>query len=106
MKKLFLLLSLLVLAFLLSAQQKLNPVALNIFKNGSYFIVREGKIEVKDQQARISLPSGPLLATYWFTPGKSEETRQLLYGSGNHQRNNDHSQLSAGKDQDANTKKH
>lgn len=71
MNRLFLLTTALLLVASLNAQSTLKATKLNIFKNGSSFIVREGKVKINEHQGRLTLPNAPLLGTYWITPDKN-----------------------------------
>lgn len=68
MKKILLILALLP-AYCL-AQNELKPVSLNIFKNGTYFIVKEGAVSAEKGNWRMESPKNPLLSTFWLTTGK------------------------------------
>jgi hypothetical protein len=54
----------------LYAQQNLPSTSVNVFKNGTYFVVKEGKINAPNSKAELLVPGSPLLGTYWFTTTK------------------------------------
>lgn len=63
------------------AQNPLKPVQLNIFKNGTYFLVREGSVPVKNNEASIHVPQSPMLSTFWLTTEKSVNIEQIRFFS-------------------------
>jgi hypothetical protein len=57
----------------------LKPIELNIFKNGTYFIQREGTVTVKDNESSIPVPPTPLLSTFWLTCEKGAKVEQIRF---------------------------
>lgn len=79
MKKFILSLVLTLFAGYLFSQNNLKPVSINVFKNGSYYIVKEGNLKVKDDIAIMEIPSNPLLSTFWITTLKDVKINQITY---------------------------
>ena len=52
------------------AQSPLKTSELNIFKNGTYFIVKEGNVAAPEGKLTLEAPTSPLLGTYWFATSK------------------------------------
>lgn len=52
------------------AQNTLSTTQLNIFKNGTYFIVKEGNVTAPNAKWTMYPPASPLLATFWLTGTK------------------------------------
>ncbi|MFZ5552054.1 MAG: hypothetical protein ACOZCO_02980 [Bacteroidota bacterium] len=52
------------------AQEKLKATSINIFKNGTYFVAKEGNVNLTDKYCKIQAPSSPLLSTFWLTTTK------------------------------------
>jgi len=61
------------------SQTSLKPTTVNIFKNGTYYIVKEGNIKTNDGSALIEIPSNPLLGTYWITSVKDLKISDINY---------------------------
>lgn len=59
------------------AQNKLRTTSVNIFKNGTYFVVREGEVPVKNNKWNFPSPASPLLGTMWFTTTKDITIRRV-----------------------------
>lgn len=59
------------------AQDKLKPTSVNLFKNGTYFVVREGEVPVKNSNWSFPAPMNPLLGTIWFTTTKEANIRRV-----------------------------
>jgi len=72
-------LSFVLATIILSAQNPLKPVELNIFKNGTYFIQREGEVSVKNNEASIQVPPTPLLSTFWLTTEKGVKIDRIRF---------------------------
>ncbi|MFI5203699.1 MAG: hypothetical protein ACHQF2_04315, partial [Flavobacteriales bacterium] len=71
--------SLILLASLCSilsfGQEKLSTKSVNVFKNGSYFIVKEGNANASGGNFKLAVPSSPLLATYWISTADNKVKR-------------------------------
>lgn len=67
------------MAVTLHSQNSLKPVQLNVFKNGNYFIAKEGSIPVKKGIAVVELPEKPLLGTYWMNPAKDNKISKVCF---------------------------
>ncbi len=65
--------------YVVYSQSTLKPVSINIFKNGNYYIVKEGNIMVKNEYATIEIPKNPLLSTFWFSTSKDINIIQITY---------------------------
>lgn len=52
------------------AQNTLSPVSVNVFKNGTYFIVKEGNVNAEKGTWKMESPKSPLLSTFWLTTSK------------------------------------
>jgi uncharacterized protein Veg len=62
-----------------SAQVDLKPSSVNVFKNGTYFITKEGSVKVRDGMAKIELPAHPLLGTFWFSSAKDLKITKVVF---------------------------
>lgn len=67
------------LPFGLMAQNELNPTEINIFKNGTYFIIRDGNVNISAGKAAIKVPPSPLLSTFWLTTTKDVKIERILF---------------------------
>ncbi len=79
MKKIILLCCLLSVSALLSAQSALKPVSVNVFKNGTYFIAKEGTVSARKGFAELELPKDPLLGTYWLNTTKEAKISKVYF---------------------------
>lgn len=79
MKKIIVLLGILFPAVYAFAQSNLKPVQLNVFKNGTYFIAKEGAVDVKKGYAMLELPQKPLLGTYWMNTTKDIKITRVCF---------------------------
>jgi len=79
MKKWLLLQLLICFTGSLISQNPLKPVSINIFKNGNYYIVKEGSVAVKNDYALIEIPVNPLLSTFWISTTKDVGISQITY---------------------------
>ena len=77
MKIIILVLSLFVVQ--LAFAQNTVPVQLNIFKNGTYFIMREGSANITNYEAPVMAPTSPLLSTYWLSTTKDAKVEQIRF---------------------------
>lgn len=68
---------LLLAPFLLKAQNELQPVSLNVFKNGTYFIVKEGVVNADKGIWKMESPKNPLLSTFWLTTTKDFKINRI-----------------------------
>ncbi|MFH0895812.1 MAG: hypothetical protein V2A54_15360 [Bacteroidota bacterium] len=76
MKKILLLTFTLLAAIAMQAQQ-LKPTQINVFKNGTYFIAKEGNVNCTNGKAVITVPAAPLLGTYWLNTMKDAKIQQV-----------------------------
>ncbi len=75
-KKFIALFSLLAISITVIAQTTvLKPLQVNIFKNGTYFIAKEGK--VTGDLAKFPVPPGPLQSTYWIYTTKENKINRI-----------------------------
>ena len=79
MKKTFVFCYLLSLMALVSAQSALSPVQVNVFKNGTYFVAKEGNVSAKKGYAVLELPQEPLLGTYWLNTTKETKISRVCF---------------------------
>ncbi len=79
MKKIFFILIAICIGFSVFAQQNLSPTQINVFKNGTYYIVKEGNIDVKNNKADLLVPVQPLLGTYWISTAKEVKLNKILF---------------------------
>ena len=63
----------------LKAQNELKSTELNVFKNGTYFIVKEGTVNLLKSKTKLELPPNPLLSTYWLTTTKDIGITKVVY---------------------------
>lgn len=61
------------------AQQNLPTTSINVFKNGTYFVVKEGKINAPNSKTEILVAGSPLLGTYWFTTTKDYRINRSVF---------------------------
>jgi len=59
------------------SQKELQSKQLNVFKNGTYFVVKEGTVAPKDKIWTMELNINPLLATFWLTGTKESEIDRI-----------------------------
>jgi len=62
-----------------NAQSTLTPTAVNVFKNGTYFIVKEGTVYPKQSKISLDVPASPLLGTYWINTAKDVTISKITY---------------------------
>ncbi len=79
MRKIFVFCYLLSLMALVSAQSALSPVQINVFKNGTYFVAKEGNVSAKKGYAVLELPQEPLLGTYWLNTTKETKISKVCF---------------------------
>jgi hypothetical protein len=79
MKKIIVALGMLVFSVSVFAQSALKPVQVNVFKNGTYFISKEGSVPVKKGSAMLELPKQPLLGTYWLSAAKDSKISKVYF---------------------------
>ena len=79
MKKSIFILFLIFLTGYVFSQNNLKPVSINVFKNGQYYIVKEGNLPVKDDYAILELPNNPLLSTFWIYTANDVKINQVTY---------------------------
>lgn len=79
MKKIFFILIAICLGCSVIAQQNLAPTQINVFKNGTYYVVKEGNIDVKNYKAELLVPLQPLLGTYWISTAKEVKINKILF---------------------------
>ena len=79
MKKIFASLSLTMVALVVFGQSTIKPVQVNVFKNGTYFIAKEGNVAVKKGYAQLELPKQPLLGTYWLNTTKDNKITKVCF---------------------------
>lgn len=68
---------LLLLSNYIFAQNNLKATELNIFKNGTYFIVKEGEAKAPNGTWVFNPPASPLLATFWLTTTKDVKVSRI-----------------------------
>ncbi len=61
------------------SQKELKPKQLNIFKNGTYFVVKEGNVSPKNNVWMMEMKQNPLLSTFWLTTTKDNEINRIDY---------------------------
>jgi hypothetical protein len=79
MKKIFSALAMVMLTIALFGQSALKPVQINVFKNGTYFVAKEGSVPIKKGCAVLELPRQPLLGTYWFNATKETKISKVCF---------------------------
>ncbi len=62
-----------------SAQSVLTPTQINVFKNGTYYIVKEGTVYPKLNKVSLDVPVLPLLGTYWINTAKDVNISKITY---------------------------
>ncbi len=82
MKRLFLsFVAIICAAGILYAQDPMKTTSLNVFKNGTYFVVKEGSLPLFNSKARLQIPKTPLLGTYWITTQKDITINKILFST-------------------------
>jgi hypothetical protein len=66
-------------ATLALGQQEMRTTELNVFKNGTYFVVKEGNLPIDNSVAKLELPPSPLLGTFWLTSAKEVSINRLVF---------------------------
>lgn len=61
--------------------QTLQPTSVNIFKNGSYFIMKEGNASIENSNWKMVVPSSPFLSTFWLTTTKDFKITRVDFGT-------------------------
>jgi len=61
------------------AQTKMQTTSINVFKNGTYFVVKEGKINAPNAKTDLLVAGNPLLGTFWFTTAKDYKINQVVF---------------------------
>jgi hypothetical protein len=79
MKNFKLLFALLIACSITNAQSTLTPTQVNVFKNGTYFIVKEGTVYPKLSKISLNVPAAPLLGTYWITTTKDVSISKITF---------------------------
>ena len=80
MKKSIIIPALLLGAISVNAQKDLKTTAVNLFKNGTYFIVKEGTVNAPKGSWSMSMENfNPLLATFWITTTKESPVNRIEY---------------------------
>ncbi len=59
--------------------QSTTPTQLNVFKNGTYFLIREGNANINNYEASIMVPPAPLLSTFWLATSKDVKVEQIRF---------------------------
>ena len=80
MKQLLLLL-LLIQIGIAGNTQTLQPSSVTIFKNGSYFIMKEGTALIENNSWKMVVPSSPFLSTFWLTTTKDFKITRVDFGT-------------------------
>ncbi len=79
MKKIIFILIAMCIGVSVYAQQNLAPTQINVFKNGTYYVVKEGTVDVKNYKADLLMPLQPLLGTYWISTAKDVKINKILF---------------------------
>lgn len=79
MKKSLLAILLALFAIPVFSQSVLKAVQVNVFKNGTYFIAKEGNVNVKKSTSIIELPDNALLGTYWLSTSKDNKITKVSF---------------------------
>lgn len=77
MKKLIYISVLLGCNFPALSQKELTSKQLNVFKNGTYFVVKEGTVSPKNKVWTMEMNINPLMATFWMTGTKDSEIERI-----------------------------
>ncbi len=62
-----------------NAQTELKAVQVNVFKNGTYFMLKEGDISLKKGIGKLALPEKPLLGTFWLSSLKDIRINNVVF---------------------------
>jgi len=68
-----------IFAAIVATAQTTVPTQLNVFKNGTYFIMREGNASISNYEASVMVPPAPLLSTYWLSTTKDVKIEQIRF---------------------------
>lgn len=79
MKKILLSLTALCLTLSSFSQAELKATQINVFKNGTYFIVKEGTMNLKNGSGTLRIPSAPLQSTFWLTPTRDNKISRVVF---------------------------
>lgn len=79
MKKSIIILLVVMFPLAMMAQSTLKTSQINIFKNGTYFMVKEGSLPVKNGVATLEIPDAPLLSTFWLTTSKDQKVSSITF---------------------------
>lgn len=80
MKKFTLTLSAIVAVLGANAQKELKTTGINLFKNGTYFIVKEGNVAAPKGSWSMSMENfNPLLSTFWISTQKESPVNRIEY---------------------------
>ncbi|MCX6272990.1 MAG: hypothetical protein NTU44_17600 [Bacteroidetes bacterium] len=60
-------------------QQEMKVTEINVFKNGTYFVVKEGNLPIEDYHSKMELPPSPLMGTFWLTTQKDLTIERLVF---------------------------
>lgn len=58
--------------------QKLQPVRLSIFKNGTYFVKKEAQVKIENNAFSIPAPTNVLMGSYWLAAGKESIIKSIV----------------------------
>jgi len=61
------------------SQGGLKTTELNVFKNGTYFVVKEGDVQIENGLSKVEIPKNPLLGTFWLTTTKDVSISKIVY---------------------------
>lgn len=61
------------------SQDRLKATELNVFKNGTYFIVKEGNVPLLQGKYKLEIPKQPLMGTFWITTQKEINIEKITF---------------------------
>lgn len=61
-----------------TAQQALKTTQVNVFKNGTYYVVKEGTVDVTGETAKLLMPASPLQGTFWINSLKDVKINKVV----------------------------
>lgn len=56
---------------------QLKTTKISIFKNGSYFLLKEGEVKVKNNQFLMDIPEHALMGTFWINAGNDNRVKMI-----------------------------
>ena len=78
MKKASMFLAMTALCMQVIAQQVLKTTQVNVFKNGTYYVVKEGDVNLTGETVKLLMPANPLQGTFWINSLKDVKINKVV----------------------------